>query len=272
MNVPAVTLPDPAIVESVLIKGDLAALTVQQRLDYLLKVCETVGLNPLTQPFEYVNFQGRLQLYAKKNCAEQLRMIYNISVEDVTSKTESDIYIVTTKVKLANGRTDVATGAVAIGNLRGEARANAIMKSETKSKRRATLSICGLGFLLDESELPDEVFQRLPQAPAPNVILPPPIPMPPAAADAPRALIPPAGSEPAPPSSDATPTRTTDGAGDGEESQRVLAHDEALAEAAKKGTKALEQAFKAMPESYQTVLRAALERRHWPTAKQADAQ
>jgi len=40
---------------------------------------------------------------------------------------------------------------VNIENLKGEARSNAMMKAETKAKRRVTLSICGLG-MLDESE------------------------------------------------------------------------------------------------------------------------
>jgi hypothetical protein len=42
--------------------------------------------------------------------------------------------------------------AVAVKGLIGEALANAYMKSETKAKRRVTLSIMGLG-LLDESEI-----------------------------------------------------------------------------------------------------------------------
>jgi hypothetical protein len=41
---------------------------------------------------------------------------------------------------------------VPIANLKGEARANAFMKAETKAKRRVTLSICGLG-ILDETEI-----------------------------------------------------------------------------------------------------------------------
>ena len=42
-------------------------------------------------------------------------------------------------------------GAVNIAGLKGEAYANAIMKAETKAKRRATLDLLGLG-VLDESE------------------------------------------------------------------------------------------------------------------------
>jgi hypothetical protein len=40
-----------------------------------------------------------------------------------------------------------------IGSLRGENLCNALMKAVTKAKRRATLSFCGLGDVIDESEL-----------------------------------------------------------------------------------------------------------------------
>jgi hypothetical protein len=56
---------------------------------------------------------------------------------------------------------------VPVTNLKGEALANAFMKAETKAKRRATLSICGLG-ILDESELdtmPQATQVTMPQAP-----------------------------------------------------------------------------------------------------------
>jgi hypothetical protein len=39
-------------IESALIQGDLSKLTSEQRLSYYKSVCESVGLNPLTKPFE----------------------------------------------------------------------------------------------------------------------------------------------------------------------------------------------------------------------------
>jgi len=63
-----------------------------------------------------------------------------------------DIYTVRVKVANSEGRMDIATGAVSIKGLQGENLANAYLKCETKAKRRATLSICGLGFL-DETEV-----------------------------------------------------------------------------------------------------------------------
>jgi hypothetical protein len=62
------------------------------------------------------------------------------------------VYVVTASGQDRTGRTDTSTGAVTIGTLKGDALANALMKAETKAKRRLTLSICGLG-ILDETEI-----------------------------------------------------------------------------------------------------------------------
>jgi len=149
----AVTVaPSAAVVEQVLIKGDLSSLTPPQRAEYYSKVCESVGLNPMTKPFEYITLNGKLTLYALRACTDQLRSIYAVSVEDLAETERDGVFIVTAKVKNGQGRTDIAKGAVSIGGLKGEALANALMKAETKAKRRATLSICGLGWL-DESEV-----------------------------------------------------------------------------------------------------------------------
>jgi hypothetical protein len=142
------------IMESVLIKGDLSKLTAEERNSYYRAVCTSVGLNPLTKPLEYITLNGKLRLYALKDCTDQLRSLHKISVTEMTEAERDGVYIVKSKVQNAEGRTDMAIGAVNIAGLKGEALANAMMKTETKSKRRATLSICGLG-MLDESEVED---------------------------------------------------------------------------------------------------------------------
>lgn len=141
------------MVETVLIKGDLSKLTPQQRDAYYLKLCEVTGLNPLFQPFDYILFKGgKLALYAKKECAAQLRTIHNISVIDMDAEEREGVYTTTVKVQNDKGRMDMDVGSVSIAGLKGEDRGNAIKKSATQAKRRATLSICGLG-LLDETEV-----------------------------------------------------------------------------------------------------------------------
>ncbi len=138
--------------EKVLITGDLTALSPQDRVMYYNKVCESIGLNPFTKPFDYITFQGKTILYANKSCTEQLRNINGISVKGITNQLMDGIYIVTANASDKNGKEDVSTGAVSVAGLKGDALANAFMKAETKAKRRVTLSISGLAFL-DESEI-----------------------------------------------------------------------------------------------------------------------
>jgi len=146
------TTIDPGIVEQVLIKGDLSKLSSGERLNYYKAVCESVGLNPLTRPLEYMNFQGKLVLYARKDATEQLRSKHRVSVQITSSSQVGEAYVVNARATLPDGRYDEDTGAVFIGNLKGEAHSNAILKAVTKAKRRVTLSICGLG-MLDETEV-----------------------------------------------------------------------------------------------------------------------
>ncbi len=138
--------------ETTLITGDLSKLPAEERLSYYKHVCTSLGLNPLTQPFAYITLNGKLQLYARKDCTEQLRNLHSVSVKIIARELVEDCYIVTSNARMASGREDESIGAVSIMGLKGEARANAMMKAETKSKRRVTLSICGLG-MLDETEV-----------------------------------------------------------------------------------------------------------------------
>lgn len=138
--------------EQVVIGGDLKSLTPPQRVEYYAKVCESVGLNPLTKPFDYITLNGKLTLYARKDAADQLRKIHGISITSLDTEIINDVYCVTAVAMSRDGRTDIDTGAVNIKGMSGDNLANAMMKARTKAKRRVTLSIAGLGWL-DETEL-----------------------------------------------------------------------------------------------------------------------
>jgi hypothetical protein len=140
------------IISKIILKNDLSGLTPTQQVQYYHKFCESLGLNPLTQPFHLLKFNGKIVLYAAKDATEQLRKIHGVSVMELEKVFQNDLYIVTAKVQDKAGRYDASTGVVSIKGLYGDNLANAIMKAETKAKRRATLSICGLG-MLDESEI-----------------------------------------------------------------------------------------------------------------------
>ncbi len=138
--------------EAVLIEGDLSKLTSEQRVIYYKKTCESLGLNYLTKPFAYIKLNGKLTFYALKDCTEQLRKRDGVSIYEIKTTMFDGVYVVTAYARTREGKEDVATGAVPTLNLKGEALANALMKAETKAKRRVTLSICGLG-MTDEEEI-----------------------------------------------------------------------------------------------------------------------
>lgn len=140
-------------IEQVLINGDLKPLSAEERVKYYNAVCKSLGLNPMTKPFEYVTLNNKLTLYARKDATDQLRRTYKVSIDSVDTKQVGDLYLVTVTASIGD-RKDSATGAVNTKGLGGESLANALMKAETKAKRRVTLSICGLGFL-DETEVED---------------------------------------------------------------------------------------------------------------------
>ncbi|MGI7641412.1 hypothetical protein ACNF5Q_01640 [Campylobacter coli] len=138
--------------ELALVKGDLSKLSDVERASYVKNLCESLNLNMLTKPFEYIVLNGKLTLYANKSATDQLRQIRKVSITKTEVAQVGDIYMVTAYAETPDGRTDCDTGALNIKNLGGDNLANAIMKAITKAKRRVTLSICGLG-MLDESEL-----------------------------------------------------------------------------------------------------------------------
>jgi hypothetical protein len=151
-NQPTTSEALPATIGRAVMVGDLADLNTEQRAEYYAAVCRNLGLYPLTKPFEFLTLNGKLRLYALRDCTDQLRRLHGISIYIANQVHLGDIYIVTARARDRTGREDGSTGAVALGTLKGDALANALMKSETKAKRRVTLSVAGLGWL-DETEL-----------------------------------------------------------------------------------------------------------------------
>lgn len=146
-------------VEQAITAGNLALLNAEQRLFYYNKVCESMGLNPLTRPFDFITLNGKLVMYAKKDATDQLRKIHGVSITKIEEKTTDGLFMVTAYAKDKHGKEDSDVGAVPVPQNATD-RANALLKCVTKAKRRVTLSICGLG-VNDESE-----YDTVPEAQA----------------------------------------------------------------------------------------------------------
>lgn len=151
MTTELMTTNSATIAERVMVLGDLAGLSAGERVEYYGAVCKSIGLNPLTKPFDYIQLNGKLTLYAKKDATDQLRKINGVSIGKPDIQQVDDLIIVTVVATDATGRSDSDIGVVKRSDMRGDV-ANAMMKAITKAKRRVTLSICGLGFL-DETEV-----------------------------------------------------------------------------------------------------------------------
>ena len=142
-----------SIANQLILQGDLSKLSAGDKVRYYNGYCERMGLDPYTKPFDLLRLNGREVLYCTRSGTQQLNKLHKVShlITSRDTNTDAGVYIVTSKASLPDGRCTESLGAVNIAGLKGEAYANAIMKAETKAKRRATLDLLGLG-VLDESE------------------------------------------------------------------------------------------------------------------------
>jgi len=141
--------------QQVILKQDLRTLSDQDKLIYYKKVCESIGINPLTKPFDYIVLNNKQTLYATKNCTDQLRSLHKISIAVKDRKIDNGLLTIVVEAEDAKGRKDSDMGFANVQGLRGDPLGNAMLKAVTKAKRRVTLSICGLGGFLDETEVED---------------------------------------------------------------------------------------------------------------------
>lgn len=138
--------------ESVILKGDLSSLNSAQKVEYIVSLCNRVGLDPATQPFKLLKLNGKEIPYADRSCAAQLNQLHGLSHQITDTQKDADSILMIDRCTGKDGRFTEEVGAVSLTGLKGEALANAIMKCRTKAMRRATLTHVGLG-MLDESEV-----------------------------------------------------------------------------------------------------------------------
>ena len=150
------------VVSSIVLRGDLSALTEEQLTRYYASLCESLSLDVRYKPFDLITFQGKRVLYANRACTDMLAKLHGITREIIDGPRFVELgnvkaIICTARVTSPSGRQETATAVVPANDP-----INGIMKCETKAKRRATLAILGLG-LLDHTELETIPGVRLPQ-------------------------------------------------------------------------------------------------------------
>lgn len=178
-------------IEQVLVTGDLASLKPAERVLYYKSLCQSMGLNPLAKPFEFLLLKKpgeetpTLTLYATASLADQLRARHGVSVRVVSKHTEDGVYYTEVEGSLPNGRTEIEIAGVPVVREDGEWKttqngkrywagngvwkplspldtANARMKCFTKAKRRVTLRLISMGFdLFDGDALPQGGYEEV---------------------------------------------------------------------------------------------------------------
>ena len=141
-----------AVIDSIVLRGDLSALGPGERARFYLQMCEGLGLNPHAQPFAFLRLNGKEVLYATRGATDQLAAMHRVNRKIIDGPKVVDcagtklVYAVC-EASMPNGRVETATATIPVSDP-----PNMLMKCETKAKRRATLSILGLA-LLDEMEV-----------------------------------------------------------------------------------------------------------------------
>lgn len=161
---------DAKTMQNLVAGGDCSSLSPEQRIAYYTARCEAAGLDPRAQPFAFVRLNGKEVLYAQKAATDQLAAKHGVRMTIVSQATEDGIRIVTVRAEAKDGRVTEEIGALPVQNLKGEALSNALMKCVTKAKRRAVLSLCGLG-MLDETEVDSIPHAETHAAPAPSPVV-----------------------------------------------------------------------------------------------------
>ncbi|MBK8694469.1 MAG: hypothetical protein IPN17_19850 [Deltaproteobacteria bacterium] len=140
------------VIDSIVLRGDLSGLGPSERARFYVQMCEGLGLNPHAQPFAFLRLNGKEILYATRGATDQLAAMHRVTREIIDGPKVIDlagtklVYAVC-KASMPNGRFETATATVPLTDP-----VNVLMKAETKAKRRATLSLLGLG-VLDELEI-----------------------------------------------------------------------------------------------------------------------
>lgn len=166
-----------AAVEAAVGMGDFSRLSPADRVRYLAATCQSLGLNPLTLPIQIMKIDGKEVMYARAECAAQLRARDKVSIKIIerTLDREHGCFVVVAVAQTPDGRQYEASGLVSVfapeklkewrngqsvyvanpnagKEMTGQDYANARKKAETQATRRATLGLCGLG-IPDESDV-----------------------------------------------------------------------------------------------------------------------
>ena len=169
-------LLDEILADVVAAGKDTTALSREHRSALLVGLARKLGLNPLSGAVMFLRTQGRETLYVTKSGTDQIAARERLRREtirgpEVVAVEGRKLVLCQVRATHPDGRSEVSTATLALGDP-----VNDLMKCETKAKRRATLSVCGLGLLAEDEIETIPGAQPAPVAPPRVVIEPDPAP------------------------------------------------------------------------------------------------
>lgn len=149
-------VPTDEVLLALTTTNDWSQLSPAHRLAGVKAKCKAIGVDPMSGAFEFIAFQGtKLTLYPTRSCTDQLRMIHGVSIDKIDAGFDPDLKMYFAKVTASDkyGRTDYDEAWLDGQGLTAQ---NARMKVITKAKRRVTLSICGLGAMIEAADAAED--------------------------------------------------------------------------------------------------------------------
>jgi hypothetical protein len=144
---------------------DTRALSPKEREATLAGLSRALGLNPLVNGVRFLTLQGGEVLYVTRQATDQIAARLRLNRETLVGPEVRDVagtkmVFCQVRVTAPDKRSEVATATLPLRDP-----ANDLMKCETKAKRRATLSLAGLGLLTEEET--ETIPGAAPTTPAP---------------------------------------------------------------------------------------------------------
>lgn len=130
--------------------NDTTRLPTQDKAALLRGLSKALGLNPLSGGVMLLRLNGKETLYVTKVGTDQIAAREKLSREtivgpEVRAIEGKKVVFCQVRARHPDGRSEMSTATLPLADP-----VNDLMKCETKAKRRATLSVCGLGLLAED--------------------------------------------------------------------------------------------------------------------------
>jgi hypothetical protein len=141
-----------ATLRALTLHKDLSKLTEDQQLQYVMNIYKALDIAPIFNVFSLIKLQGKMVLYADKDCASLLAKKHRITTQLVERDMdkETGLYRVTMRASDAAGRFAIDDGILWVGDAKGQRLADSMMKCMSKARRRSIFSLLGLSAVTDD--------------------------------------------------------------------------------------------------------------------------